>query len=95
MMIGAMTHPAELSSSDRLIEVAITTIEFEGEAGVRVDQVGECAGFTKPVRTTSQLRARSSVSFLGAQCEVECGDEQRQFRAHPVVVCLVAEDHGS
>lgn len=49
MVMGAMTQPAELSTSKRLIEAAIAIIESEGEAGVRVDQVVARAGFTKPV----------------------------------------------
>lgn len=44
-----MTQPAKLSTRDRLIEAAISLIETDGEAGVRVDQVAATAGFTKPV----------------------------------------------
>lgn len=33
----------------RLLEAAISIIEFDGEDGVRVDRVAEIAGFTKPV----------------------------------------------
>ena len=39
----------DLSTRDRLIQAAISIIETEGEAGVRVDQVAALAGFTKPV----------------------------------------------
>lgn len=34
---------------EKILEAAITIIESEGEVGVRVDQVVEAAGFTKPV----------------------------------------------
>ena len=34
---------------DKILEAAIAIIEAEGEVGVRVDQVVEAAGFTKPV----------------------------------------------
>lgn len=40
---------SEMSTRDRLIEAAISTIEAEGEVALRVDRVAEVAGFTKPV----------------------------------------------
>lgn len=40
---------SELSTKERLIEAAIAIIEAEGEVAIRVDQVAERAGFTKPV----------------------------------------------
>lgn len=36
------------SSRDRILETAITIIDAEGEAGVRVDRIAELAGITKP-----------------------------------------------
>ena len=39
----------ELSTKERLIEAAISIIEADGEVAIRVDQVAERAGFTKPV----------------------------------------------
>lgn len=39
----------ELSTKQRLIEAAISIIEADGEVAIRVDQVAERAGFTKPV----------------------------------------------
>lgn len=39
----------ERGTRDKILEAAITIIELEGEAGVRVDRVVEAAGFTKPV----------------------------------------------
>lgn len=38
-----------LTTRDRLLEAAISTIEAQGEGAIRVDQVAELAGFTKPV----------------------------------------------
>ena len=38
-----------VSTRERLIEAAISIIETEGEGAVRVDQVADRAGFTKPV----------------------------------------------
>jgi AcrR family transcriptional regulator len=49
MVMDVMTQITELSTRDRLIEAAISIIEADGEAGVRVDQVAARAGFTKPV----------------------------------------------
>lgn len=40
---------SEISTRDRLIEAAISIIEADGEAALRVDRVAEDAGFTKPV----------------------------------------------
>lgn len=37
-----------MGTRDKILEAAIAIIEAEGEAGVRVDQVVEAAGFTKP-----------------------------------------------
>lgn len=39
----------ERGTREKILEAAITIIEVEGEAGVRVDRVVEAAGFTKPV----------------------------------------------
>lgn len=39
----------ELSTKQKLIEAAISIIEADGEVAIRVDQVAERAGFTKPV----------------------------------------------
>ncbi len=47
--MSTMTKTVDLSTRDRLIQAAISIIETEGEAGVRVDQVAALAGFTKPV----------------------------------------------
>jgi AcrR family transcriptional regulator len=38
-----------LTTRDRLLEAAISIIEAQGEGAIRVDQVAELAGFTKPV----------------------------------------------
>ena len=38
-----------LTTRERLLEAAIAIIETQGEGAVRVDQVAELAGFTKPV----------------------------------------------
>lgn len=38
-----------LTTRDRLLEAAIFIIEAQGEGAIRVDQVAELAGFTKPV----------------------------------------------
>lgn len=38
-----------LTTRERLIEAAISIIESEGEGAIRVDQVADRAGFTKPV----------------------------------------------
>jgi AcrR family transcriptional regulator len=38
-----------LTTRERLLEAAISIIEAQGEGAIRVDQVAELAGFTKPV----------------------------------------------
>ena len=38
-----------LTTRERLLEAAIAIIETQGEGAIRVDQVAELAGFTKPV----------------------------------------------
>lgn len=38
-----------LTTRERLLEAAISIIETQGEGAIRVDQVAELAGFTKPV----------------------------------------------
>lgn len=38
-----------LTTYERLLEAAISIIETQGEGAIRVDQVAELAGFTKPV----------------------------------------------
>ena len=38
-----------LTTRQRLLEAAISIIETQGEGAIRVDQVAELAGFTKPV----------------------------------------------
>ena len=38
-----------LTTYERLLEAAISIIESQGEGAIRVDQVAELAGFTKPV----------------------------------------------
>ena len=42
-----------LTTRERLLEAAIAIIETQGEGAVRVDQVAELAGFTKPVLYSS------------------------------------------
>ena len=41
-----------LTTRERLLEAAISIIETQGEGAIRVDQVAELAGFTKPVLYT-------------------------------------------
>jgi AcrR family transcriptional regulator len=41
-----------LTTRNRLLEAAISVIETQGEGAIRVDQVAELAGFTKPVLYT-------------------------------------------
>ena len=41
-----------LTTRERLLEAAISVIETQGEGAIRVDQVAELAGFTKPVLYT-------------------------------------------
>jgi AcrR family transcriptional regulator len=41
-----------LATRNRLLEAAISIIETQGEGAIRVDQVAELAGFTKPVLYT-------------------------------------------
>jgi AcrR family transcriptional regulator len=41
-----------LTTRNRLLEAAISIIETQGEGAIRVDQVAELAGFTKPVLYT-------------------------------------------
>ena len=56
-----------LTTRQRLLEAAISIIETHGEGAIRVDQVAELAGFTKPV-LYSYFKNREELRRAGREC---------------------------